>query len=101
MARRHTWLTLSLGALLLAGVIVLAVPPLPSNANINDAEAFCASIDSKATKRDELSRAVSFQNRTVTVHEGEKEVVVRIGLCHCYVRFSESGTTATKPVCNG
>ena len=69
---------------------------------IQDLRAFCEGLDSRATMSDVLKRAADVRDESLKTEVFDQhKVLVRLQTCHCFVNFAETGTTASKVVCNG
>jgi hypothetical protein len=83
-------------------IVLVAIPPGPSARAVQDAKLFCSSIGPITAMAEVLERASAIKDKVVRVDMVDQhKVLVRIGLCHCWATFAESGTKTTEVVCNG
>jgi len=69
---------------------------------IQDLRAFCEGLDRRTTMSEVLKRASEVREKPLKAEVFDQhKVLVQLHSCHCFITFTETGTTASKVTCNG
>lgn len=102
MSVRQRGIELGIVVACVALAIFLATSPGPSRALVSDAKQVCGSIGPKASVSDVIDLVSKYKDRSVKVDKmDERLLLVRVSVCHCWVRFSDTGASTSDVLCHG